>query len=82
MDKLLRTRVERFCVEDSLTLSQIETIRDEERLEEIIIPIDRMFDEEPAVHLNEELSKAAHNGNALPWGIGIKACSQSENQSL
>ncbi len=69
MDKLLRTRVERFCVEDSLTLSQIETIRDEERLEEIIIPIDRMFDEEPAVHLNEELSKAAHNGNALPLGV-------------
>ena len=69
MDKLLRTRVERFCVEDSLTLSQIETIRDEERLEEIIISIDRMFDEEPAVHLNEELSKAAHNGNALPLGV-------------
>ena len=69
MDKLLRTRVERFCVEDSLTLSQIETIRDEERLEEIIIPIDRMFDEEPAVHLNEELSKAAHNGNVLPLGV-------------
>ena len=69
MDKLLRTRVERFCVEDSLTLSQIETIRDEERLEEIIIPIDRMFDEEPAVHLNEELSKAAHNGNALHLGV-------------
>ena len=69
MDKLLRTRVERFCVEDSLTLSQIETLRDEERLEEIIIPIDRMFDEEPAVHLNEELSKAAHNGNALPLGV-------------
>ena len=69
MDKLLRTRVERFCVEDSLTLSQIETIRDEERLEEIIIPIDRMFDEEPAVHLNGELSKAAHNGNALPLGV-------------
>lgn len=69
MDKLLRTRVERFCVEDSLTLSQIEIIRDEERLEEIIIPIDRMFDEEPAVHLNEELSKAAHNGNALPLGV-------------
>ena len=69
MDKLLRTRVERFCVEDSLTLSQIETIRDEERLEEIIIPIDRMFDEEPAVYLNEELSKAAHNGNALPLGV-------------
>ena len=55
MDKLLRTRVERFW--------------DEERLEEIIIPIDRMFDEEPAVHLNEELSKAAHNGNALPLGV-------------
>ena len=69
MDKLLRTRVERFCVEDSLTLSQIETLRDEERLKEIIIPIDRMFDEEPAVHLNEELSKAAHNGNALPLGV-------------
>ena len=69
MDKLLRTRVERFRVEDSLTLSQIETIRDEERLEEIVIPIDRMFDEEPAVHLNEELSKAAHNGNVLPLGV-------------
>lgn len=38
MDKLLRTRVERFCVEDSLTLSQIETIPDEERLRRSSFP--------------------------------------------
>ena len=69
MDKLLRTRVERFCVEDSLTLSQIETFRDEERLAEIIIPIDRMFDDAPSVTLDEDQSKAAHNGNALPLGV-------------
>ena len=69
MDKPRRTSVERCCVPHSRPLSPIETIRDEERLEEIIIPIERMFDEEPAVHLNEELSKAAHNGNALSLGV-------------
>lgn len=43
MESLLRTRVDRFCLEDSLTLSQIEALRDEGRVEEHVLPVDSVF---------------------------------------
>ncbi|MDO4260500.1 MAG: tRNA pseudouridine(55) synthase TruB [Eubacteriales bacterium] len=70
MESLLRTRVERFSVEDSVRLDQVEALRDAGRLPEIILPIDRMFDGYPAVTLSKELSAQAHNGNPLPLQAG------------
>ena len=62
MEKLTRTRVERFLIHDSLTLSQIETLRDETRVEEIILPIEAMFDGPRAI-ANEAGNKKLINGN-------------------
>lgn len=64
MERLTRTKVERFRIEDSLTLSQIETLRDEGRLEEVILPIEEMFDG-PKVMVKEEGDKKLANGNPL-----------------
>lgn len=64
MEKLTRTRVERFLIQDSLTLSQIETLRDENRVEEIILPIEAMFDGPRAI-ANEAGNKKLINGNPV-----------------
>lgn len=64
MEKLTRTRVERFLIQDSLTLSQIETLRDENRVEEIILPIEVIFDGPRAI-ANEAGNKKLINGNPV-----------------
>lgn len=63
MEKLLRTKAGAFLVEDSLTLSQVEELRDKEQLENVIIPIDKVFDTFPKVQLLKESAKLGHNGN-------------------
>ncbi|MFR5731376.1 MAG: hypothetical protein ACLUD2_04865 [Clostridium sp.] len=43
MESLLRTRVDCFVLEDSLTLSQIEKLRDAGRVEEHVVPVEGVF---------------------------------------
>lgn len=67
MEHLKRTQVERFRWEDSVTLSQIQTIRDEEgleALERLVIPIEQMFDGPKAV-ASPEGDKLVQNGNPV-----------------
>ena len=40
MEHLTRTRVDRFSVEDSLTLDQLEQLRDQGELESCILPVE------------------------------------------
>ncbi|MBS6397511.1 MAG: tRNA pseudouridine(55) synthase TruB [Clostridiales bacterium] len=65
MEKLLRTKVDRFEIEDSLTLAQVEQLRDEGCLSEIVLPVDQVFAGLPAVYLTEEASRLGYNGNPL-----------------
>ncbi len=64
MEKLKRTRVERFNAEDSLTLAQIEALRDENRLDEVIIPVEEMFDC-PKAYPKPRTAGLAENGNPI-----------------
>lgn len=63
METLLRTKVGQFLVEDSLTLARVEELRDEGRLEEIIVPVDRIFRDLPALTLKEACGRLGYNGN-------------------
>ena len=65
MEKLLRTQVDRFLLKDSLTLAQIEALRDEGRLSEAIVPVDEMFAAYPAVRTRPETDYLVHNGNQV-----------------
>ena len=67
MESLLRTRVDRFTLEDSLTLAQIETLRDAGKLSERILPIEAVFAGLPALHTDPERDRLARNGNKIPW---------------
>lgn len=62
MESLLRTRAGSFLIDTALKLSEVEKIRDEGRLDEIVIPVDKLFDYEK-IHMKPECDKVVHNGN-------------------
>lgn len=65
MEHLTRTRVGRFTITDSKTLSEIETAAREGALEEFLIPVDQMFSDYPYIAVLPEADGPAFNGNPL-----------------
>mgnify|MGYP002518795639 CR=1 FL=1 len=65
MEKLTRTKVSRFEIKDSLTLAQIEALKKENRLPEIVIPIDQMFADYVRITVSGEAARLAYNGNGI-----------------
>ena len=65
MEELIRTKVSRFDMKDALTLEQVSALKQDERLGEILIPIDEMFSEYEAVTLKEEFMSFVYNGNVF-----------------
>ena len=66
MESLVRTRVGRFPLSQAHTLSEIESLRDQGRLEEIILPVDSVFEDYPRGIVCQEAEKLLYNGNPLP----------------
>lgn len=65
MKALLRTRVERFGLEDSIRLGEIAQLQKEGILEEKIIAIDEMFPTYAQVVLPPKTAAAVRNGNSF-----------------
>ena len=65
METLIRTRVSRFALEDSVTLAQIQQLKEVGKLEEVVTPIDVMFEEYKPVVLKDEFVSFAYNGNVF-----------------
>lgn len=68
MEQLTRIRVGGFEIKDSLTLEQVRTYQESERLREIVIPVDQVFDRYPAICTKPEFDKMLYNGNPLYQG--------------
>ena len=62
MNTLRRTKTGPFTIEESHTLKEIETLKNNGELEKIIIPVDRMFEEYPKIKLNPKQVKSVTNG--------------------
>lgn len=69
MEKLVRTRVERFELEDARKLRQIEQYVLRQELAQIVVPVDRMFEAYPAVYTGEAGDRLVHNGNSFPDSV-------------
>lgn len=65
MKSLVRTRVSAFSIGQALTLAQVEVHRDLGTLDEILLPVDQVFAEYPALHVRAEAHKKLQNGNRL-----------------
>lgn len=65
MQSLKRTRVGIFKIEDSITLAQLEKLRDEDRILEKLYSVDSLFEECPALHAKQEAIRLLDNGNSI-----------------
>lgn len=65
MEELIRTKVSRFKLEDSLTLSQVQELKEAGNLDKILVPIDEMFSDYEAITLKEEFMSFVYNGNTF-----------------
>lgn len=65
MKSLVRTRVSCFELDHALTLAQVEVHRDQGTLDEILLPVDGVFSEYPALCVLPRAIKLLQNGNRL-----------------
>lgn len=65
MTSLVRTSSSGFGLDDCYTFEQIQQARDEDRLEELILPVDRVFSSLPALKLGEPQTRMYRNGVKL-----------------
>lgn len=64
MKELLRTKVGRFELKDSLTLDDLQKLKEEGRLEEAVLPVEEVFRALPEIRSETaELDKLLKNGN-------------------
>ena len=66
MTSLIRTRAGQFLLKDSITLKQLEELRDRGEVLSYVIPTDQAFLEYQAVYVKSEYMKLLENGNGLP----------------
>lgn len=65
MESLVRTRVGNFSLEEALTLTQLQELKDQGRLSQAILPVESVFQNCPVLHVREDLVRLLENGNAL-----------------
>ncbi len=65
MTELLRTRVSIFSLEKAKKLSEIEALRDEGELEQVLLPIEYVFSSLPLIRVSQQGERFLYNGNPL-----------------
>ena len=65
MEELLRTRVERFALEDAVKLDEVQKAMEEGTVDSLIFPVDRIFDQYPTAKTTTQGDLLVHNGNWL-----------------
>ncbi len=82
MEKLIRTKVERFDVKESISLAQIEEYRDNGTLEQYINPVDEMLDAYSKCIVAENAEKLVYNGNIFTTRNTLLKMNNEDGQTL
>ncbi|MBR1703577.1 MAG: tRNA pseudouridine(55) synthase TruB [Lachnospiraceae bacterium] len=80
MQRLVRTRVGGFGLEDAITLAQLEQLRDANRVGEVVLAVDAVFAECPALHVQEAFERLLDNGNAIETGQTAEQVQYAEGE--
>lgn len=67
MTSLKRTASGQFTLDTAYTLAEIESLRDNQKLDSVIIPVDEVFKELPAIVFCGGLIDKILNGNYISW---------------
>lgn len=65
MTSLVRTSASGFTLDDCYTFEEVQRAKDENNLENLILPVERVFDSLPKLRLNEHQTKLYRNGVKL-----------------
>lgn len=65
METLVRTKASVFEMENSLKLSEIEQLRNENKIDTVLFPLDAMFETMSSATVKKEFYKLLYNGNPL-----------------
>ena len=82
MEKLVRTKVERFDVKKSISLEQIEKFRDDGTLNQYIIPVDEMLDMYSKCIVAENAEKLVYNGNIFTTRNTLLKMNNEDGQTV
>ena len=65
MERLIRTEVKGFTIEESLTLDAVEKVRDDGTLMQHVLTTDKLMPDIPELHISAKGEKLLANGNKL-----------------
>ena len=82
MASLTRSRVGIFGIEEALRLSEIEKLRDKDKISDVIIPPDAVFGECREVRATREVCRLLENGNKIPAGMLADSASLRDQERL
>jgi tRNA pseudouridine55 synthase len=68
MSALLRTQSGKFLLKDSITLDQLKSYRQDNKLEDILLSMDKALSDFPKIVTRESCLKALYNGNIIYAG--------------
>lgn len=82
MQSLLRTKVSCFELKESLTLKQVETFVQNGELEQVLMPVDRLFQEKQEIVVKPEFESLVLNGNPISKKAVEKAGIYEDQESV
>ncbi len=65
MENLVRERVGNFSIDNTIIIEEIQSLMNENRVEEVVLPIDSVFSSYPALKVKAKSQKACLNGAKL-----------------
>jgi len=74
MQKLLRTQVGIFHLEQSLKLSEVQKLADDGNVDSVIMEVDAIFEQYKKIIVKESCDRLVHNGNA----VKLSQCRQEQ----
>lgn len=78
MEQLIRTKAAGFCLKNSKTLDEIEKIKEEGKLDEIIVPVDEIFSSYRKINVTGRQEELLYNGNAFSIEENLKETADKE----
>ena len=69
MSALRRTKAGPFCVEQACTVEQVLQAAEAGLAESLLLPVDVLFSEEPALTYDEDQTRRCHSGQELPMDV-------------
>lgn len=82
MESLVRSRVGIFGIDGALRLADIEHLRDEDKIADVIVPPDAVFGNLRAVTVAENAERLLENGNRIPEKLFVQPISLEDGAEI